>query len=65
MKTYITRKLAKKIVDTMKEFPDHDVFLLEIDTSSGIGSTVSLTIDIMHNNIGGKFTTTVEDTDNW
>jgi hypothetical protein len=65
MKTYLTRKLAKKVVDAMAEFPDHDVFLLEVDNSSGIGINVSLTIDIMHNNIGGKFTTIIEDTDNW
>lgn len=49
----------------MAEFPDHDVFLLEVDNSSGIGTSVSLTIDIMHNNIGGKFTTIIEDNDNW
>jgi hypothetical protein len=65
MKTYITRTLAKKVVNVMKEFPDHEVFLLEVDNSSGIGSTVTLTVDIIYNNIGGKFTTVVEDTDNW
>lgn len=65
MKSYITREDVKAVLNAMNQLPDHDVFLLEIDNSSGIGSTITLTIDIIHNNLPGKFTTEVAGVDNW
>lgn len=49
----------------MNQLPDHDAFLLNIDNSSGIGTTVTLAVDIVHNNIPGKFVVEVEGTENW
>ena len=62
---YILRSDAEKLLSVMNQFPDHDAFLLDIDSSSGIGATISLTIDIIHNNVPGKFTVEVVGSDNW
>ena len=65
MKSYITRKDAESILDAMNKLSDHDVFLLEVDSSSGIGSTITLTVDINYNNLAGKFITEIGSVDNW
>lgn len=65
MNKYITRESVQKILHVMNQFPDHDAFQVYVDNSSGIGSTVTLTIDIIHNNVAGKFTVEVEGPDNW
>jgi hypothetical protein len=65
MKTYLTRKDAESILDVMNKLSDHDVFLLEVDNSSGIGSTITLTVDINYNNLAGKFITEIGSIDNW
>jgi hypothetical protein len=59
------RSTAEKILFVMNQLPDHDAFLLNIDNSSGIGSTVTLAVDIVHNNIPGKFVIEVEGSENW
>lgn len=43
---YITRKEVEKILAVMDEFPDARSYKLEADSSSGIGSIVSLTMDM-------------------
>jgi hypothetical protein len=65
MKTYLHRETAEKMLEVMNQFPDHEVFLLEVDNSSGIGSTVTLTVDIIYNNVAGKFAVEVEGIQNW
>jgi hypothetical protein len=65
MKNYITRQDALEILAVMNQLPDHDAFLLEIDNSSGIGSTITLTTDIIHNNVAGKFTVDIGSVDRW
>ena len=65
MKTYLTRKDAESILDVINKLSDHDVFLLEVDNSSGIGSTITLTVDINYNNLAGKFITEIGSIDNW
>lgn len=65
MKSYITREDVQGILNTINQLPDHDVFLLEVDSSSGIGSTITITVDVIHNNLAGKFTTEVGSVDNW
>jgi len=62
---YLLRQTAEKILYIMNQLPDHDAFELKIDNKSGIGATVTLTVDIVHDNIPGKFTVTVEGPDNW
>ena len=63
--TYLMRSTAEKILFVMNQLPDHDAFLLDINNSSGIGSTITLAVDIVHNNIPGKFVVEVEGSDNW
>jgi len=63
--TYLMRSTAEKILFVMNQLPDHDAFLLDINNSSGIGSTITLAVDIVHNNIPGKFVVEVEGSENW
>jgi hypothetical protein len=65
MNTYIHRETVQKILDVMDKFPDHDVFKLDVDNSSGIGSTITLTVDVLYNSCAGKFTVEVEGSENW
>jgi len=62
---YILRSDAKKLLEVMNHFPDHDAFLLNIDSSSGIGTTITLTIDIIYNSIPGKFTVELAGPESW
>jgi hypothetical protein len=63
--SYILRRDAEKILYVMNHFPDHDAFFLNIDSSSGIGATITLTIDILHRDIPGKFVVEVAGPENW
>jgi len=65
MKDYITRQDAEAILSVMNQLPDHDAFLLEIDNLSGIGTSINLTTDIIHNGLAGKFTVEINTIDNW
>ena len=49
----------------MNQLPDHDAFELKIDNKSGIGATITLAVDIVHDNIPGKFVIEVEGTNKW
>lgn len=43
---YITRTEVEKILSVMEEFPDARSYKLEADNSSGIGSILTLTMDM-------------------
>jgi hypothetical protein len=43
---YITRTEVEKILAVMEEFPDARWYKLEADNSSGIGSVLTLTMDM-------------------
>lgn len=43
---YITRTDVEKILTVMEEFPDARSYKLEADNSSGIGSIITLTMDM-------------------
>ena len=43
---YITRKDIEKILSVMEEFPDARWYKLESDNSSGIGSVLTLSMDM-------------------
>lgn len=47
---YITKTEVEKILAVMEEFPDASSYKLEADNSSGIGSILSLTMDMSLNN---------------
>lgn len=43
---YITKEEVEKILTVMEEFPDARSYLLQSDNSSGIGSIMTLTMDM-------------------
>jgi hypothetical protein len=65
MKEYLTRQDAEAILSVMNQLPDHDAFVLEIDNLSGIGTNISLTTDIIHSGLAGKFTVEINSIDRW
>lgn len=65
MKNYILREQVEKVLAIMDNFPSHDAFLLDIDASSGIGTTITLTMDIIHQGVAGKFVVEVSGPETW
>jgi len=63
--SYILKQDAETMLELMNKFPDHDAFLLSIDSTSGIGSTITLTIDVIVNDVAGKFTMEVTGSEAW
>lgn len=62
---HLLRSDIRAILDKMNKFPEHDSFEVDIDTSSGIGYTITLSMNIIHNQCGGKFTVPVIGVENW
>ena len=62
---YITRIDVEKILEVMDKFPEADSFCLESDSSSGIGSTTTLTIQTQVNGLYGVFRTEISGVENW
>lgn len=44
---YITKQEVEKILAVMEEFPDAKSYKLEADNSSGIGSILTVTMDMV------------------
>lgn len=61
---YLLRETAEKILYVMNHLPDHDAFYMEIK-QTGIGNTISLEVDIIHNELPGRFRVEVQGTENW
>jgi hypothetical protein len=64
MKTYILKQQVKDILYVMEKTND-DVFELHIDNSSGIGTTITLSTDIIYNGLVGKFVVKVVGNESW
>ena len=62
---YITKKDAEKILDVMNKFPEDTVYRLKMDNSSGIGSTMTLTVETTVEGFAGKFTVEISGVENW
>jgi len=62
---YILIEEVEKILEVMKKFPDADSFFLESDSTSGIGSTVTLTVRTQVNGLDGTFKTEISGVENW
>jgi hypothetical protein len=62
---YITKKDAEKILDVMNKFPEDTVYRLKMDNSSGIGSTMTLTVETTVEGLAGKFTVEISGVENW
>ena len=61
---YLFRETAEKILYVMNQLPEHDAFYMEV-TESGIGTLVTLEVDIIHKTLPGKFRVEVQGTENW
>jgi hypothetical protein len=62
---YILIEEVEKILEVMKKFPDAASFFLESDSTSGIGSTVTLTVRTQVNGFDGTFKTEISGVENW
>ena len=52
---FLDRKDIEKIKNVLDQFPDLDVFEIEEDSSSGIGSIITMTFTREINGIRGSF----------
>jgi hypothetical protein len=62
---YLNRKDIEKIKDVLDQFPELDVFELEQDASSGIGSITTMTFAREINGLRGSFEIEVSGVENW
>jgi hypothetical protein len=59
------RKDIDKVKEILDKFPDVEVFEIEQDSSSGIGSIVSITFSQEVNGIRGSFEIEISGVENW
>lgn len=62
---YVQRKDIKKILEVMDEFPDAKSYKLEYDNSSGIGSTISLSMEMELKNRNAIVTVEISGVEDW
>ena len=62
---FLTRKDIEKIKNVLDQFPDLDLFELEQDSSSGIGSVTSMTFAREINGLRGSFKIEVSGIEDW
>ena len=62
---YITKKDVEKILDVMNKFPKDTTYCLESDSSSGIGSTITLTLKTTVEGLSGEFTVEISGVEDW
>jgi len=62
---YITQEEVKKILTIMEEFPDARTYKLEADNSSGIGSILTLTMNMDINGRNSNVQVEISGVENW
>lgn len=62
---YITKQEVEKILTVMEEFDDARSYKLEADNSSGIGSVLTLTMDMDINNRLATVKVDISGVENW
>jgi hypothetical protein len=62
---YISQEEVKKILAVMEEFPDARSYKLEADNSSGIGSILTITIDMQINGRNALVRVDISGVENW
>jgi hypothetical protein len=62
---YITKQEVEKILAVMTEFDDAKSYLLEADNSSGIGSILTLTMDMDIKNRPAKVKIDISGVETW
>jgi hypothetical protein len=64
-KMHLHRDDLIKVLETMRKFPDIETFVLEQDSSSGIGSITNLVIETNVNGVGGQFRIEISGSERW
>lgn len=62
---YLTQENIEAILEITKKFPSTNSFGIEQDSSSGIGSTTTLTVDTMVGELRGKFIVEISGLEKW
>lgn len=62
---FLNRKDIDKINSVLDQFPTIDHFELDQDSSSGIGSTTTMTVKHTVNNVSGNFTIEISGVEDW
>ena len=62
---YLHRDDVMKIMEIFNKFPDVEVARIEQDSSSGIGSHTTMTIETEINGIPGEFEIVVSSVESW
>lgn len=62
---YITKQDVEKILDVMNKFPKDTTYCLESDSSSGIGSIMTLTLKTTLEGLAGEFTVEISGVEDW
>lgn len=62
---YISIEDVEKILEVMKKFPDAGSFFLQSDSTSGIGSIMTLTVRTQINGLDGEFKTEISGVEDW
>ena len=62
---YITKKDVEKVLEVMNKFPADTTYFLEYDSSSGIGSTLTLTLKTTIEGLTGEFTVEISGVEDW
>ena len=61
----LTRKDAYKILDVLNKFEDVNLFELEQDSSSGIGSVTTMSFSKELHGVEGAFTVEIAGVEDW
>ena len=64
-KVYLTREDINKIDSILQKFPGIDNFCLDIDSSSGIGSTIDMQFYHEANGVPGLLSVVIADETSW
>jgi hypothetical protein len=62
---FLNRKDIEKIKNVLDQFPDLDVFEIEQDSSSGIGSCTTMTFAREIKGLRGAFEIEISGVENW
>ena len=62
---YLCKEEVEKILEIMNKFPNAKNFMLEQDSSSGIGSVTNLTVFTEVNGYNGEFKIEISGVENW
>ena len=62
---YITRKNVEKILEVMNDFPDAKSYHLECEIGSGIGSVITLTMNMDIKNRNAQVKVEIAGVEDW